>query len=379
MQVKQLHSLTEISAADWNAVCGTGYPFLRHEFLLALEQSGCVSAATGWLTRHLVVLDGERLVAVMPLYQKSHSFGEYVFDQQWARAYQQHALAYYPKYVTSIPMTPCPGTRIAIAEDYPALAVMQTVLAFIKQASADDGISSWHCLFPDALQAEHWRSLGLSVRTGVQFQWFNQGYADFEGFLQTFTASKRKMIKRERRRVAEQGVQFIQLNGTQASPEQWQVFYEFYAQTYLKRGQAPYLNRAFFQQLAATMGEQLLLVLAVKGQDYVGGALSLIGDDTFYGRYWGCLDEYHSLHFETCYYQGLDYCIRHGLARFDSGAQGEHKIARGFKPITTYSAHWLQDPRFALAIAQFLQREQTAVQHYQQEAARYLPFKNPDA
>lgn len=375
MEVKQIHGMTQVDCADWNRLAGDASPFLRHEFLLALEQSGSVSEQTGWSPAHLLVMEGEEWVAVMPLYLKHHSWGEYVFDHQWARVYQQHGIDYYPKWLTAIPLTPCQGERIITKPGVDPLEVMRVLLAFIKQLSEQQGISSWHCLFPAEQQAEHLRSLGLSIREGVQFHWFNRGYRDFDDFLQTLSASKRKMIKRERRRVVEQGVRLLRIAGPDVSDEQWRLFFQFYTMTYLKKGAQPYLNLAFFQQLAATMGEQLLLVLAVKDGDTIAAALSFIGGDTLYGRYWGCCDEYNSLHFEACYYQGLDYCIERGLTRFDSGAQGEHKISRGFEPITTYSAHWLKDARFAEAVGHFLSREQKAVRLYKQDAASYLPFK----
>jgi len=376
MEVKQIHSMVQVDAADWNRLAGDAYPFLRHEFLLALEQSGSVCEQTGWLPAHLLVMDQDKLVAFMPLYLKQHSYGEYVFDHQWAQAYQQQGLDYYPKWLTAIPLTPCQGSRIVIqAEGIDPLAIIQLLLAFIKQRSEQRGISSWHCLFPERQQAELLRSLGLSIREGVQFHWFNRGYRDFNDFLHTLNASKRKMLKRERRRVSEQGVHLLRIAGPDVSERQWQVFFQFYTMTYLKKGSQPYLNLAFFQQIAATMGEQLLLVLAVKDDIAIAAALSFVGSDTLYGRYWGCYEAYNSLHFETCYYQGLDYCIEQGLKRFDSGAQGEHKISRGFEPVTTYSAHWIKDARFAKAIEHFLAREQQAVQHYKRDAATYLPFK----
>ncbi len=368
--------MAQVDSVAWNHLAGDAYPFLRHEFLLALEQSGSVCEQTGWLPAHLLVMDQDKLVAFMPLYLKQHSYGEYVFDHQWAQAYQQQGLDYYPKWLTAIPLTPCQGTRIVIqAEGIDQLEVMHTLLTFIKQLSEKLDISSWHCLFPDLQQAELLRSLGLSIREGVQFHWFNQGYRDFNDFLHTLNAGKRKMLKRERRRVSEQGVRLLRIAGQDVSELQWQAFFQFYTMTYLKRGSQPYLNLAFFQQIAATMGEQLLLILAVKDDTAIAAALSFVGSDTLYGRYWGCYEEYNSLHFEACYYQGLDYCIEQGLKRFDSGAQGEHKISRGFEPITTYSAHWIKDARFAKAIEHFLAREQKAVQHYKQDAATYLPFR----
>ncbi len=375
MQVKQINSMTQADGADWNRLAGVAYPFLRHEFLLALEQSGSVSAQTGWVPSHLLVLDDDQLVALMPLYLKQHSWGEYVFDHQWAQAYQQQGLDYYPKGLTAIPLTPCQGARIVIQAGTGPLQVMQALLDFIKKLSEQGGISSWHCLFPIEQQAEQLRSLGLSIREGVQFHWFNRGYHDFDDYLQSLSAGKRKMLKRERCLVSEQGIRILRIAGPDVSDLQWQVFFQFYSMTYLKRGSQPYLNLAFFQQIAATMPEQLLLVLALKDGRYVGAALSFVGDETLYGRYWGCYEDYNALHFEACYYQGLDYCIEQGLQRFDSGAQGEHKISRGFEPITTYSAHWIKDARFAKAIEQFIAREQKALQFYKQDAAVFLPFK----
>ncbi len=375
MEVKQIHSIAEVDGAVWNRLAGHVYPFLRHEFLLALEQSGSVCEQTGWMPAHLLVMNEDQLVAFMPLYLKQHSWGEYVFDQQWAQAYQQQGLDYYPKWLTAIPLTPCQGSRLVIQEAIDPLEVMHTLLEFIKQLSEQLGISSWHCLFPELQQVEQLRSLGLAIREGVQFHWFNRDYRDFNDFLSTLNASKRKMLKRERRRVSEQGVSLLRIAGNEVSEQQWQVFFQFYALTYLKKGGQPYLNLAFFQQIAVSMGEQLLMVLAMKDGKPVAAALSFIGADTLYGRYWGCYEEYNSLHFETCYYQGLDYCIEQGLKQFDSGAQGEHKISRGFEPITTYSGHWIKDARFAKAIEQFLVREKKAMQHYKQNAASYLPFK----
>jgi predicted N-acyltransferase len=375
MEVKQFNSMTQVDCTDLNRLAGDAYPFLRHEFLLALEESGSVSRQTGWEPSHLLVKDEEKLVAFMPLYLKQHSWGEYVFDHQWAQAYQRQGIDYYPKWLTAVPLTPCQGPRIVIKAGIDPFEITHILLTFIKQLSEQRDISSWHCLFPAPQQVELFRSLGLSIREGVQFHWFNQGYRDFNDFLQTLSASKRKMLKRERRRVSEQGVSLLRIAGQDISDLQWQVFFQFYTMTYLKNGSQPYLNLTFFKQIAATMAEQLLLVLAIKDNKYVAAALSFVGSDTLYGRYWGCYEEYNSLHFEACYYQGLDYCIEHGLKQFDSGAQGEHKISRGFEPITTYSAHWLKDDRFAQAIEHFLSREQKAVQLYKQDATSYLPFK----
>ncbi|TAL42040.1 MAG: N-acetyltransferase [Methylovulum sp.] len=375
MKIKLINSLAQVDAESWNNLAGDAYPFLRYEFLLALEQSGAVSEQTGWRPSHLLVVNGDELLGMMPLYLKQHSRGEYVFDNQWAQAYHQYGLAYYPKWLTAIPFTPCQGVRFCSKAHADEREIFQLMLDAVKALSEQHGISSWHCLFPDTGRLELLRSLKLQIRENVQFHWFNKGYHDFDDFLQTLNAGKRKMIKRERRRIGEQGLELRRIAGRDVSASQWEVFFRFYAMTYLKKGSQPYLNPAFFQQLATQMGERILLVFALKAGQYVGAALSFIGADTLYGRYWGCDEEYNALHFEACYYQGLDYCIEHGLEHFDSGAQGEHKIARGFEPVTTYSAHWIKDSGFADAIAHFLAQEQQVMQAYKADAATYLPFK----
>lgn len=375
MHVQQINSLSQVSSTDWNNLSGIAYPFLRHEFLLALEESGSVCQKTGWIPAHLLVIDDNKLVAFMPLYLKEHSWGEYVFDHQWAQAYQQHDLNYYPKWLTAIPFTPCQGARIVFNNAIDTLEITHLLFSFIQNLSIQHNISSWHCLFPYPTPSPLFNTLQLIIREGVQFQWLNKNYQNFDDFLQRLTTSKRKMIKRERRRVTEQGISLRRISGLDVSAVQWQIFYDFYAMTYLKKGSQPYLNLAFFQQIGRTMGDQILLVLAYKDDSPIAAALNFIGKDTLYGRYWGCYDEYKSLHFETCYYQGLDYCIEQGLKRFDSGAQGEHKISRGFEPITTYSVHWIKDKRFTKAIQQFVTEEKIAVEQYKQNTTAYLPFK----
>ncbi|MEQ1636847.1 MAG: GNAT family N-acetyltransferase [Methylococcales bacterium] len=378
MHIRVISSITEIKAEPWNQLAGTDYPFLRHEFLTALEQSGVVTKTTGWQPQHLLLYAETELIAACPLYLKFHSQGEFVFDHQWANAYQQHGLDYYPKALTAVPFTPCQGQRILIKTALDETAVLELFIDALKQQLIDLKLSSWHCLFSTPSQTEQLRALGLMVREGVQFQWFNRGYRDFQDYIDSFTSRKRKTTLRERQQVKNQGIAFLTLNGQSVSEAQWQVFFQFYQMTYLKHGMPGYLNLDFFKQIAQSMPEQILLIFAVKDQRYIGAALSFIGNDTLYGRYWGCFEEYQFLHFEACYYQGLDYCIAHGLTRFDSGAQGEHKIARGFEPVTTYSAHWIQHPEFAEAIAQFLEREKSTIQQYKADTTVLLPFKKAD-
>ncbi|WP_428353278.1 GNAT family N-acetyltransferase [Methyloprofundus sp.] len=366
--------MTEVNAVSWNNLVQTDDPFVCHEFLVALEQSGSVSEATGWLSKHLLVFEQQELIAAMPLYLKNHSRGEYVFDQQWADAYYQSGMEYYPKWLNAIPFTPCQGQRILLKEGQDLSTVMQLCMNTLKAYSEQHNISGLHCLFADYSQIKDLPQ-DMLIRVGVQFQWFNKNYRDFDDYLQTFTSRQRKNINKERRRVKEQGIQLQKLTGQEITQQQWQVFFQFYELTYLKRGQAAYLNIAFFKQLAQSMPEQMLLVLANNGQVYVGAALSFIGEDTLYGRYWGCYEEYHSLHFEACYYQVLEYCIAHNKQIFDSGAQGEHKISRGFEPINTYSAHWIKNTEFAKLIADFLRREEEMVEGYKQACIKQLPFK----
>lgn len=374
MVIKQINSMTDVQALCWNKLVQEKDPFLRHEFLAALEKSGAVCPATGWQPQHLLVFDQQELIAAMPLYLKNNSSGEYVFDQQWAEAYYQSGIEYYPKWVNSVPFTPCQGQRILIKTYVDQEAVIHLCLETLIQRAGQYSISSLHCLFPLLKQTQMLRKKML-VRVGVQFQWFNKGYENFDDYLQSFSSRHRKNIKKERRKIIEQGITFQRFTGQEITEHQWEVFFDFYEMTYLKRGQTPYLTVDFFKQLAVSMAEQILLVFAIKDQSYVGAALSFIGEKTLYGRYWGCYEEYNNLHFETCYYQGLEYCLEHQLQRFDSGAQGEHKISRGFEPVTTYSTHWILNPHFEKLITQFLEREEKFIQKYKKDCLQQLPFK----
>lgn len=375
MYVKQIEAIAHVEENAWNDLAGEDYPFMRHEFLSALETSGCVTADTGWRPMHLLVFDNSELIAGMPLYLKTHSRGEYVFDQRWAYAYERTGQRYFPKWLSAIPFTPCPGVRFVVKRAVDQDRVLALLIEFVKQVSAELQISSFHSLFPVEEQLAGLKRQGLLIREGVQFQWFNKGYQGFEDFLCRLSANKRKMLKRERRKVVDQGLTLIQLSGREATDLQWREFYEFYRITYFKHGMPPYLNFDFFQQCAQSMGDKILLIFALKGGGYVGGSLSFIGAETLYGRYWGCREEYDALHFEACYYQGVEYCIQRRLRRFDSGAQGEHKIARGFEPVSTYSAHWFTDDNFAQAVERFLAEEKTFIHQYRQEASALLPFK----
>ncbi len=376
LQVKFLPSLQQIDQLQWNQLAGTDYPFLRHEFLLALETSASTSTETGWQPCHLTLYRGAELIALLPLYLKSHSYGEYVFDWGWADAWHRHGKEYYPKLTSAIPFTPATGPRLCVAtgEDRALIfnAVIEAIAALAKQQQA----SSWHLLFPELEDARQLEKLGASLRQASQFHWFNRGYSCFEDFLAAFNSRKRKSLRRERRRVEEQGISLRVVEGADISAADWERFYHFYQMTYAKRsGHGGYLNREFFLQIGASMPQHCVMILAYQNQRAVAGSLCFKSSNTLYGRYWGCEQELDCLHFEACYYQGIEYCIRHGLQRFDPGAQGEHKIQRGFEPISTWSSHWIADADFARAIADFTQREQTHIGEYIEQASTYLPFK----
>jgi predicted N-acyltransferase len=376
LSLELLTSLRSIPAAQWDAVANTDYPFLSHHFLLGLETTGCTTAETGWQPCHAILRRGDRLVALMPTYLKSHSYGEYVFDWSWADAWQRQGLNYYPKLVSGIPFTPATGPRLCIAADMDPDPVYAAMLAGIQQWAEAREISSWHCLFPSAEDSARWARLGTCTRVASQFHWFNEGYTSFDDFLASCSARKRKNLKRERRRVQEQGIELQTLTGSDLTREHWERFYHFYQMTYAKRsGHGGYLSREFFTETAAGMASQVVMVLARMGHHWVAGALYFRSGDTLYGRYWGCERELDCLHFEACYYQGIEYCIAQGIARFDPGAQGEHKIQRGFRPVKTYSNHWIADPRLSAAVGDFTRREQSHIDAYIEQAGSLLPFK----
>jgi predicted N-acyltransferase len=377
-----LTSIDNIDADVWNRLAGDTYPFLKHGFFQALELSNSTTAITGWQPYHAVIEKGEddkkEVVAVMPLFLKDNSRGEYVFDWSWADAYQQHGMNYYPKLVTAIPFTPCPGPRICIAEGQDADEIYRLLSVHIPEQAQKLNASSWHILFPEKNECLAFKTLGIQPRVGCQYQWFNKGYATFDDFLARFSSRKRKNIRKERQKIVEAGIEFEVLEGADITSEHWQKFYLFYQSTYFVRGRSPYLTEEFFLKAGELMPENLLLVLASKGEDTIAGALSFVGSDTLYGRYWGCIEEYQFLHFETCYYQGIDYCISKGLQRFDSGAQGEHKIQRGFEPVLTWSNHWIGNADFDHAIGQFLADEEKYILRHQEAAEKYLPFKHQE-
>jgi len=384
MHCKFLSSIAGISADTWNGLFDSENPFVQHAFLLALEESGCASSDTGWLPLHAMLLDGDRPVAVMPLYARDDSYGEFVFDWGWAEAYMRHGLNYYPKLVTAIPFTPVAGPRVGVAAGAVPGDVFRAMLDALHRLAERQGFSSWHLLFPGLRLQEallEMKEEGAFLhREAVQFYWYNRGYDGFDGFLATLRSSRRKNIRRERRIVAGQDITLERKTGDAISDEEWRGFYRCYVDTYRKRsGHDGYLNRDFFSRLRASMASQLMLVVARLNGEIIACSLFLHDTRRLYGRYWGALGEFSCLHFETCFYQGIEFCIERGLQAFDPGTQGEHKLMRGFEPVKTTSYHWIADRRFRAAIAEFLNHERRSTERYRQQAETYLPYKKNDS
>ncbi|AFU99687.2 GNAT family N-acetyltransferase [Simiduia agarivorans] len=372
MHCQFLTSIHDIPEAEWQTLLGSDYPFLQYAFLSALETSGCVGEGTGWHPHYLWVTEAQVPVAAAPLFIKTDSWGEYVFDWAWADAFRRAGRAYYPKWVCAIPFTPASGPRLLgtlTAGHWPALQQQ------LEQQAHNNAISSLHWLLsgPDesAQLAPRWRQ-----RQGTQFHWFNHGFKDFAGFLATFNARKRKSLLRERRKVAEAGITLTRKTGADITAADWEHFYACYRHTYAKRsGHAGYLNRAFFQTLSQSLAHQVMLVQAEREGQLIASALNFFDAHTLYGRYWGCLEEWDCLHFEACYYQGIEFAIEQKLTRFDPGAQGEHKIQRGFTPVPVVSNHWIKDADARAAIDQFIETERRHNEAYLKAAADLLPFR----
>ncbi len=371
-----LGGIGEASREAWNACAGEDTPFVGHDFLRALEASGSASAETGWSPRHLA-LDGPdgALLGVVPLYLKSHSYGEYVFDWAWADAYERAGGRYYPKMQACVPFTPVTGPRLLIRPDADPGAVAATLAAGLIEAARQAKVSSLHVTFPTKPECETLSAAGFLIRHGRQYRFENPGYASFDDFLAALSSRKRKMIRKERAKVAESGIAIRALTGDEIEARHWDAFFRFYMTTADRKWGHPYLTREFFHLLGETLADRVALVVAEDRGEPVAGALNLIGADTLYGRNWGCLGDYRFLHFEACYYQAIDFAIRHGLKYVEAGAQGEHKIQRGYLPVETHSAHWIADPQFRDAIAHFLDRERREVKAEMSLLADYGPFR----
>lgn len=376
-----LSSPSEVPADEWNALLARDAqptPFLRHEFLDALHVARCAVDDTGWSPHFVTLTDAGtgRLVAAAPVYAKQHSYGEYVFDWAWADAYQRNDLPYYPKLLCAVPFTPVQGTRLLAADDDARRRLAATLLAFAEQSD----VSSLHVLFPTGDEARLLESMGMMLREGVQFHWINDGYRHFDDFLATLEQKKRKNIRAERRKVHDAGVTFRRLTGDRITDADWRFFSRCYRQTYREHFSSPYLNLDFFRTIGASMPENLLLVIAEADGKPIASSLAVYrhgehGGGTLYGRYWGALEHVPCLHFETAYYQLLEFCIEAGLDTFEGGAQGEHKLARGFLPTVTHSAHWLAHPAFSDAVARFLERETEHIHAYVDELREHDPFR----
>ena len=375
MRLTVHEAIADIAPDAWNALAGDTYPFLRHEFLLAAEQTGCVSEDAGWAPRHLTLERNGRLVAAMPLYQKEHSWGEFVFDWAWARAYEQAGLRYYPKLVSAVPFTPAPSRRLLLADPGDTAAARALVDGAIELAERT-ACSSVHVLFPTHEELPLLRDAGLQVRKDCQFHWHNRDYADFDQFLQTFTASKRKKARRDRRRVSEAGIRFRRLKGAEIDTETWELVYRFVSITFMRRGSLPYYNLDFFLRIGETLPDNILVILAEQDAEPIAAAVFFESPTALYGRYWGSDGHHNALHFETCYYQGIDYCIDKGLQLFEPGTQGEHKISRGFAPQSTWSAHWLAHPQFLSAIENYLEEEARYVDRYIETVDARSPYRD---
>jgi uncharacterized protein len=376
-------SLSDVGQADWDALVALqaqANPFLSYAFLHALHESGSATPETGWQPQYIVLYEpdpdapepgAERLAAALPLYVKDHSYGEYVFDWAWANAYQEHGLEYYPKLLSAIPFTPVSGARL-LARDARARAALVEVLVGTQKAT---DVSSTHVLFPPEDQARQLADAGFLLRSGVQFHWMNAGYASFDEFLATLEQKKRKNIRAERRKVAEAGVTMRRVRGPDITEEEWRFFTRCYRNTYKEHYSSPYLNIDFFRRIGREMPANLLLVIAEREGRAIAASLVVHDETTLFGRYWGALEHVPCLHFETAYYQPLEFCIEQGIQVFEGGAQGEHKMARGFLPTRTWSAHWLAHPSFADAVQRFLERESGGIEEYIDELNDRSPFK----
>ncbi|MEN3162783.1 GNAT family N-acetyltransferase [Tistrella mobilis] len=369
-------SMADIAPEAWNALAGPDNPFLSHAFLHALETSGSVSERTGWLPRHLLLSTADgRLIGAVPLYLKAHSWGEYVFDQAWARAYEQAGGAYYPKLQAAVPFTPVPGPRLLAGNGPDAPAIRRTLAEGLSAVAGSLDVSGVHVTFLAPEDVAPLAMAGFMARHDVQFHWHNRGYGSFDDFLAALSARKRKMIRKEREKVRDSGLVFRALSGEDLTPAAWDAFHRFYRATVDRKWGEAYLTRSFFNHLGESMADRVVLIMAYDGDRPVAGALNLIGKDTLYGRNWGAVVDLPFLHFETCYYQAMEVAIDRGLARVEAGAQGGHKLLRGYEPVTTRSAHWLADPRLAHAVKDFLDRERAAVDAEAEALGEHLPFR----
>lgn len=378
IQVQIIEDISSLNAEDWNACVEADAPFARHEFLSSLEDSQSVQPDRGWMAHHLVIIDENgKITACAPLYLKGHSYGEYVFDWAWADAYERAGGRYYPKLQSAIPFTPVTGPRFLLHPTAGPDERNALIAAMIKRAM-ELKVSSLHITFSTRDEWNLLKNHGFMARTGHQYHWENEKYDHFDDFLDKLSSRKRKAIKKERKSVTESDIKFLTLTGDAIHEHHWDVFYKFYTDTIgRKQGQA-YLNKEFFTLIGQRMGANIVLVLAQFGEKIVAGALNIAGNETLYGRYWGCLEDFRFLHFETCYYQAIEYAITHKLKRVEAGAQGQHKIQRGYLPVETYSAHWIADSGFASAVGDFLKHDKRVNDHQMKELSTLSPYKKTE-
>ena len=368
-------SIAAVAPQEWNALGAAANPFTRHEFLLALERHHCVGRGTGWEPRYLTLRDARGLSAAAACYVKTHSYGEFVFDFAWARGYERLGRRYYPKLTLAAPFTPATGPRLLVRGGPGQEGRAALLLAELERHATSQGLSGIHALFLDEAGRTACARRGWLLRRDCQFHWSNRGYGSFEEYLATFTAEKRKKARRERRRVAEAGVHFETRLGGELDEALLDRIYELHRDTFLRHGHEPYLSRSFFSEAARTMPDSLMVKLALHGRQLVATAIFFCCQEALFGRYWGAAADYHSLHFEACYHQGIDFCIERRIARFEPGTQGEHKVARGFEPAITWSAHYIADPDFRAAIGEYLAREGAAVEAYALEVQSHVPYR----
>ena len=368
--IEVVDTLAGVAPDDWNRLAA-GDPFLSHEFFSALHETGCASTAAGWTPQFLLLKSGGALAGAMPLYLKAHSFGEYVFDWAWADAYHRHGVAYYPKLVSAIPFTPVTGRRLLARSEDDRTRLISEALALARELR----VSSLHCLFPTPEETRHMVSLGMMPRTTVQFHWANRGYGSFDEFLAGFSHDKRKKVRQERRKVSDAGIRFKWLEGCDIHDRDWAFFNRCYRQTYRQHHSTPYLNLEFFHRIGRTLQRHFVMIVAEREGTPIAASLAVRDSDRLCGRFWGTLEHHPALHFETCYYQSIEYCIARGIARFEGGSRGEHKLARGLMPVETSSTHWLAHPEFAAAVEQFLTRESQGTERYVDELNERAPFK----
>lgn len=374
--VRALTQVADLPAASWDRCAGGDNPFVCHAFLDALEQSRCVTPRTGWQPTHLAAVnEAGEVLGVLPLYIKGHSQGEYIFDHGWAEAYARAGGQYYPKLLSAVPFSPVTGRRFLVAPGADFDTVAAALLQGAHEIARQYGLSSLHVNFLDEQEADWAQGHGMLLRIGEQFHWQNDDYADFDAFLAQLASRKRKAIRKERREAVERGIELQAFQGDALTHEHWDAFFDFYMDTGSRKWGRPYLNRDFFRRLHETMADRVVLVMARRESRWIAGAWNMLGSDTLYGRNWGCIEYHPCLHFECCYYQAIDYAIRHGLSRVEAGAQGEHKLARGYLPVPIYSVHWLAEPSFQQAVARYLEEERAHMTGMIAALDQHSPFR----